>query len=92
MSINDRKQKAVALTYNQERDEAPRTVAKGSGEVAKRIIEQAQEHNVPVQKDASLTELVSTLTIHEKIPSELYEVVAEVFAFVYQLDQEIKKK
>ncbi len=78
--------KAVALRYKpDEGDEVPRLVAKGRGEVARKIIELAKEHGVPVQEDPALVELLLRLDLSEEIPPELYEVVAKVLAFVYSL-------
>lgn len=83
---NERK-KAVALSYDQVKDNAPKLTALGKGLIADDIIEIAKENDVPIVEDASLVELLSELNINETIPDELYEAVAEVFAFIYQLDQ-----
>ncbi len=84
--------KAVALRYKpQEGDEAPKLVAKGRGEVARKIIELAKEHGVPVQEDPALVELLLRLDLSEEIPPELYEVVAKVLAFVYSLRADAPK-
>ncbi|XCS12710.1 EscU/YscU/HrcU family type III secretion system export apparatus switch protein [Aeribacillus pallidus] len=80
--------KAVALSYNDEKDAAPKVSAKGKGYVAEKIIEQARENNVPIQEDPSLIELLSEVEINEQIPEELYEVVAELLSFIYRLDQQ----
>lgn len=87
---NERK-KAVALSYDQVKDNAPKLTALGKGLIADDIIEIAKENDVPIVEDASLVELLSELNINETIPDELYEAVAEVFAFIYQLDQKINK-
>lgn len=78
---------AVALRYTPGEAEAPRVVAKGKGFTADKILEQAKEHGVPVQQDSSLVQVLSNLELNEQIPVELYQVVAEVLAFVYQADQ-----
>ena len=84
--------KAVALRYKpHEGDEVPKLVAKGRGEVARKIIELAREHGVPVQEDPALVELLLRLDLSEEIPPELYEVVAKVLAFVYSLRAEAPK-
>ena len=57
----------------------------------KNILEKAQELDIPVQKDPSLAELLGKLNINETIPDELYGVVAEVFAFIYKLDQNMQR-
>jgi flagellar biosynthesis protein len=83
---------AIALTYNAQEARAPVVVAKGKGEIAEKIVSLASHHDIPVQEDASLVHLLSKLEIGEGIPEELYEVVAELFAFIYQLDKEAEKK
>ncbi|WP_026674299.1 EscU/YscU/HrcU family type III secretion system export apparatus switch protein [Alkalihalobacterium bogoriense] len=82
------KKQAIALQYDEKKDQAPKVVAKGKGLVADEIIAKAKEHHLPIQEDPNLVELLSKLEINETIPVELYEVVAEVFAFVYQIDKQ----
>lgn len=79
--------KAVALRYEQERDGAPRVVAKGSGEMARRIIERAGEHGVPRHVDPGLAEILAALELEDEIPPALYRSVAEVLAFIYRLNR-----
>lgn len=81
---------AVALVYNPE-EEAPKILAAGKGELAERIIEQAGEHKIPVHEDAKLANTLSKLEIGDMIPPELYEVVAEVLAFVDDMER-IRRK
>ncbi|GER69062.1 hypothetical protein BpJC7_03650 [Weizmannia acidilactici] len=83
---------AVALQYRSEIHSAPVVKAKGKGEVAERIIEKALEANVPIQKDRDLVALLGQLNINETIPEELYAAVAEVFAFIYRLDQSFENE
>ena len=77
--------KAIALSY-QPSDPAPKIVASGQGKIAEKIIETAKESNVPVHKDAKLTESLSRFDIGEYIPPDLYEVVAQVLVFVDDMD------
>jgi flagellar biosynthesis protein len=86
----DMNKTAVALQYNPE-DNAPRVIASGKGYLAEKILETAKEEKVPIHKDAKLSESLSTLTIGDMIPPELYEVVAEVLLFVDDMDQ-LKRK
>jgi flagellar biosynthesis protein len=85
-----KRKQAAALTYDQYSLDAPRVSALGKGKIAENIIEKAKEHNVPIVEDPTLVELLSELNINETIPEELYEAVAEVFAFIYRLDQQQK--
>lgn len=87
-----KREKAVALRYDREKDEAPVVTAKGAGTVAERIIEMAREHRVPIQEDPSLVEILSKMELNEQIPEELYGVVAEVLAFVYRVDERVKEE
>ncbi|MDZ5474357.1 EscU/YscU/HrcU family type III secretion system export apparatus switch protein [Bacillus sp. 31A1R] len=83
------RKEAIALSYDQRKHDSPRVVAKGKGIVAENILEKAKENNVPIQEDSSLVELLSKLEINENIPEELYQAVAEVFAFIYKTNKEI---
>ena len=78
--------KAVALKYDRKTDPAPKITAKGKGKVARKIIDLAREHDVPIKDDPDLIEVLSSLDINEEIPSEIYAVVAELLAFVYSMN------
>lgn len=82
----DNKENAVALRYDQNRDHAPVVVAKGSGCLAERIEQVARESGVPVKEDKTLLECLMAMDLNQEIPPELYQVVAEVLAFVYRMD------
>ncbi|SEB19449.1 flagellar biosynthesis protein [Thalassobacillus cyri] len=86
--MKEKQKQAIALGYEADTDHAPKLKAQGKGYVAENIIEKARRNEVPVQEDASLVELLSQLNINEQIPEELYQVVAEVFAFIYRADQD----
>jgi flagellar biosynthesis protein len=92
MSGEKEMKQAVALTYRPDKHDAPIVVAKGKGYVAEKIIAAAKEHLVPIQEDASLVQMLSQLQINEAIPEELYQVVAEIFAFVYRVERQFAKK
>ncbi len=88
---NVHRKEAVALTYDKNGVDAPYVSAKGKGLIAESILAKANEHDIPVQEDPSLLELLGKLNINEQIPEELYEAVAEVFAFIYKADKEAGK-
>ncbi len=91
INMEKKKQKtAIALEYNPE-EEAPKIIATGKGRVAEKIIEAAQEADVPIHEDSKLADTLSKLEIGEMIPPELYEVVAEILVFVDAMDK-IKEK
>lgn len=74
---------AVSLKYDG--DSAPQVTAKGSGHLAKQILELAKEHDIPIQQDAELTELLSQVEVDQQIPPLLYEAAAKVLVFAYQV-------
>ena len=68
-------------------DDAPRVIASGRGALAERIIERAQESDVPIHRDDKLADTLSRLDIGDMIPPELYQVVAEILVFVSDMDK-----
>jgi flagellar biosynthesis protein FlhB len=77
---------AVVLKYEQGKMKAPKVVAKGERLVAERIRELARENNVPIVENKPLARALYKMTeIGQEIPAELYQMVAEVLAFVYRL-------
>jgi len=80
--------KAVALRYKRGTDEAPKVVAKGIDSIARRIIEIAEEENIPIVKSEKAVEEFYGLDLDEEIPAELYELATEIIAFVYKMDKE----
>jgi len=82
-----KRDRAVALQYDRETMEAPTVVARGEGFIARKIVERALEAEVPVVEDAALVSALLSLELGEEIPTELYEVVARVLAWVYRLDR-----
>lgn len=83
--------KAVALGYDQQRNSAPKVLASGKGESAKKMISLAKEHGVPIKEDEDLVEILSKLDLGDEIPENMYKAVAEVFAFIYKMANDDKK-
>lgn len=83
--MSEKMTKAAALKYNRTSDNAPKVVAKGKGTSAENIIKIAKLHEVPIQKDEDLVELLSKVEIDKEIPPNLYRAVAEVFSFIYNV-------
>lgn len=77
--------RAAALQY-EPTDTAPRVVASGSGYLAQRIIEAAQEAGIPVRSDPALAQALSALDLGDEVPQALYRAVAETLAWAYRLD------
>lgn len=80
--------KAVALGYDQEKQNAPKVLASGKGEQASKIIKLAGEFGLPIKEDADLVELLSKLDLGDEIPPNMYKAVAEIFAFLYEMANE----
>ena len=78
---------AVSLQYKKESNTAPKVTAKGQGWVAEKIIKMAQERNIPIREDKDLLNLLSEIDVGKEVPESLYKVVAELLAWVYQLNK-----
>jgi flagellar biosynthetic protein FlhB len=77
---------AIALQYDTAEMSAPTVLAKGAGAVAERIRTLAKEHHIPIVENRELAQnLYKMVEIGNEIPSTLYEAVAQVLAYVYQL-------
>jgi flagellar biosynthesis protein len=61
-------------------------VATGRGEIARKILETAEEAGVPVRRDPALVEALSKLDVGQAIPPDLYVAVAEALVWAYRLD------
>jgi flagellar biosynthesis protein len=84
-------QNAVALTYHHGMT-APKVVAKGRGLIAEEIIRRAQESGVYVHESKELVALLMQIDLDERIPPELYVAVAELLAWLYQLEAGLNNK
>ena len=79
---------AVALRYDEATMGAPRVVAKGRDLLAARIREVATAHGVPIFEAPPLARvLYRTTEIGAEIPGRLYTAVAQVLAYIYQLNE-----
>jgi flagellar biosynthesis protein len=78
-------QLAVAMAYRAGQL-APQVVAKGRGLIAETIIERAKEAGVYVHESPELVALLMQVDLDQHIPAELYIAVAELLAWLYQLE------
>lgn len=84
---------SVALKYDVNGSRAPTVVAKGSDHMAFRIREVARDNDVSIISSPGLARAIyHTTEISEQIPDGLFAAVAQVLAYVYQLEQFKKRK
>lgn len=78
---------AVALRYDREKEQAPRVLAKGRLLKAETIRELAKAAGVPLMRNVPLAHALFRVEVGQEIPEALYDAVAEVLNFIYQLDR-----
>jgi flagellar biosynthetic protein FlhB len=77
---------AIALKYDATASSAPIVVAKGKRLIAEQIKEIAREHDIPIVENPPLARAIyKTVDIGKEIGLDLYNAVAEILAYVYQL-------
>lgn len=77
---------ACAIKYDKEQAAAPVLLAKGADHLAQKIKELAKEFNVPIVENKPLARMLYyNVDLDAEIPQELYQMTAEVLAYVYQL-------
>lgn len=78
---------AVALSYTPGGSDAPKVVAKGVDFIAQKIREKAKEHQVPLFEAPELARAIYFSTkLEDMIPEDLYHTVAEVIAYIFNID------
>ncbi len=91
LGYNNKKNKAVALRYNADTDQAPVIIASGYGEIANKIINIAEQNGIPVYRDDSAASLMCMLDVGSAIPPELYEVIAAIYCQLLKSTNELRK-
>lgn len=89
---SSKSREAVALKYAHKVDNAPKVVAKGRGFIAEKILEIARQNNIPIKEDPELLQVLSALDLNEEIPPHVYQVVAELLAFVYSVNKRYRER
>jgi len=80
---------AVAIRYEPQSMQAPRVVARGLDHLALRIRRLGREHDVPIIENPPLAQaLYRNTRVGQEIPEQLYRAVAEVLAYVFQLQKQ----
>lgn len=90
-SFENKQKKVVALKYDTDKEPAPKVTAKGKGVVAEKILEVAEAYDIPIKSDADLIEILEKVDLDDYIPLEVYAVVAEIFAYIYKVNNNKKK-
>lgn len=84
---------AVALKYNATTMESPKVIAKGVDLIALKIREIATKNNIPIVEDRVLARvLYSTIELGGEVPPKLYQAVAKILSYVYQLRNVVASK
>ncbi len=77
---------ACAIKYDKDVSDAPVLIAKGADFLAEKIKEKARENNIPIVENKPLARMLyANVEIDSEIPRELYQMTAEVLAYVYSL-------
>ena len=79
---------AIAIAYDKDADAAPRVIARGMDARAQAIKALAKEYEVAILRNVPLAHALYRVEVGHEIPEELYDAVAEVLNFVYQLKAE----
>lgn len=85
-----KRKSVVAIKYDAKKAPAPKVIAKGEGLVGEKILALARENNVPIKKDPDLIQILSQVDIDEEIPASVYQIVAELLVFIYQINKDYK--
>lgn len=77
---------ACAIKYDKTEAKAPVLIAKGADHLATRIKQEARDNGIPIVENKPLARMLYTnVELDEEIPEELYNMTAEVLAYVYSL-------
>ena len=77
---------ACAIKYDKEVSEAPVLIAKGADYLAQKIKDVAKENDIPIVENKPLARMLYyNVDLDSEIPRELYQMTAEVLAYVYKL-------
>jgi|SRR5690625_1443967 len=81
---------AIAIKYDENIASAPYIVAKGKDEIALKIKEVAKAHDIMTVENKPLARsLYDQVEINDVIPEEFYQAIAEILAFVYQMEKKV---
>ncbi|VXC16058.1 Flagellar biosynthesis protein [Bacillus sp. 349Y] len=78
-------QSAAVIRYDETDGGTPSVIAQGTGVLAERIIQLAQQHGVQMQEDEQLVQHLLDLDLGDNIPPQLYSVIAEVLLLIEEM-------
>ena len=84
--IDQKNISAAALKYDLDISHVPKVIASVTDVTAEEIILLAKEYGIPVREDPALMEMLMKVELMDNIPEEAYAIVAEVFAFIYEMN------
>ncbi len=88
--ITNPKHLAAAIKYDREEAEAPILLAKGADYLAQKIKDAAREYGIEIVENKPLARMLYyNVEVGQEIPAELYQMTAEVLAYVYRLKGKI---
>ncbi|HCW74027.1 MAG TPA: flagellar biosynthesis protein FlhB [Clostridiaceae bacterium] len=79
---------AIALRYEQGKDEAPVVMAKGLDYMAMKIREKAKEEGIPIIENKPLARsMYYKVEPGSSVPVEMYQAIAEILALVFTMNK-----
>lgn len=84
--MEEKRRRAAALKYDSKTYSTPIVTAAGIGIIAEKIIEEAQNNEVPIVENKEIANLLTNVDIGDAIPVELYDAIAEIIAYVMDID------
>ena len=77
---------AIGLSYDEKKHDAPVVVTKGKDHLARKIKEKAKELEIEMVENRHLAQSLYTYCdVGDAVPEDLYQAVAEILAYVYNL-------
>jgi len=74
---------AVAIGYDKEKNTAPVILATGKNSLAEKIIQEAEKHDIHIEQNQELAELLSIVEVNQHIPKQAYEAIAQILSYIY---------
>ena len=84
--MSERKRRQAVALAGSEGGGAARVIAKGYGDLAEQVIAEARRHGIYVHDSPELVGLLMGLGLDQRVPDRLYDVVAELLAWMAKMD------